>query len=95
MQQFLSFYCRGWSKSTINLSSRPKVNQQVHYGHTHGFPISHHFDMPTGIFTMAVLTDLFEACSFFRPHSKPVFCMYANVHPSQRTYQGYSRTFSV
>lgn len=89
MQQCISFYCRGWSNSAINLSSRPKVNQQVHYCHTQGFPISHHFgNLATGIFTMAVLTDLFEACSLFRPHSKPVFLHVHKCPPISKNLRG-------
>lgn len=68
-----SSYCRAWSKSAINVSSRPKVNQEVPFCLTQSSPINNHFgSLPAGIFTMAALTDLLEGCSFFRSHSKPV-----------------------
>lgn len=85
-----SSYRRAWSESAINLSSCPKVNQEVPFGLTQSSPINNHFgSLPTGILTMAALTDLLEECSLFRSHSKPVYCLYTNTHPEPRTYQGF------
>lgn len=90
-----SSYCRAWSESAINLSSRPKVNQEVHFGLTQSSPINHHFgSLPAGIFTMAVLTDLFEGCSFFRPHSKPVSLHGHKCPPLSQELSGFWEHFS-
>lgn len=91
-----SSYCRAWSESAINLSSRPKVNQEVPFCLTQSSPINNHFgSLPAGIFTMAALTDLLEGCSFFRSHSKPVSLHVHKCPTLTQNLSGFSEHFSL